>query len=77
MKIIKQYNWSRRDFSYDAKCEHCENEEKHNGGYDDSNYYNNVIPRMTCGYCGESSLSKQCGELKSVITPKYDPNIII
>lgn len=77
MKITKTYNWNRRDFSFDAKCEHCGNEEKHSGGYDDSNYYNNVVPNMKCSKCGESSNSKESNEPKSVVIPKYDPNAII
>lgn len=43
MKIIKTYDWSRRDFSYDSRCEHCGNIEQHRGGYDDSNYYNVLV----------------------------------
>lgn len=78
MKIIKTYNWSRRDFSYDAKCEHCGNEEKHGGGYDDDNYYNNVIPSIKCGKCGESTNSKPTENIPRTITiPRYDPNIVM
>ena len=43
MKIIKTYNWNRRDFYFDDQCEHCGAETKNNSGYDDSNYYNNVM----------------------------------
>ena len=77
MKITKTYNWNRRDFYFDAKCELCGNEEKEHGGYDDSNYYNNVVPNMKCGKCGESSNSKESSEPKSVIIPKYNPDTII
>lgn len=75
MKITKTFNWNRRDFSYDAKCEHCNHEQKNNtGGYDDSFYYNNVIPDKKCSKCGESTNSKESSEPKSIIIPKYNQN---
>lgn len=77
MKIKKTYNWNRRDFYYDAECEHCGNISKNNSGYDDSNYYNNVVPDMKCGKCGESSNSKETEVPKSIVLPKYNPNQII
>ena len=78
MKITKTYNWSRRDFSYDMKCEHCNHEVKNNGGgYDDSFYYNNVIPSIKCPKCKESSNSKETEAPKSIVVPKHDPNIIM
>lgn len=78
MKITKTYNWNRRDFHFDAKCEHCGHEQKDAGyGYDDSNYYNNVIPSMECKKCGESSNSKETDAQKTVVIPKYDSNIIM
>jgi len=76
MKIIKTYNWNRRDFRYDAECEHCKHVEKNCSGYDDSNYYNNVVPDKKCGNCGESSNSKKIeGVPETIVVPKYDPNI--
>lgn len=78
MKITKTYNWNRRDFCFDAKCEHCQHEEKNAGrGYDDDNYYNNVVPSMKCTKCGESSNSKETDGPKTIVVPKYDPNITI
>ena len=80
MKITKTYNWNRRDFCYDAKCEHCGHEVKNNhGGYDDDNYYNNVIPNWKCPKCGENSNSKEdINDIpRTKIIPKYDPNIVI
>ena len=77
MRIIKTYNWNRRDFSFDAECEHCKNIIKENGGYDDSNYYNNVVPSMKCVKCGESTRSKSSSVPNAIIMPKYDSNIII
>lgn len=78
MKITKTYNWNRRDFSFDSECEHCGYEQKGvRNGYDDSNYYNNVIPAMKCKQCGESSNSKATDEPGTVIIPRYDPNIVM
>ena len=76
MKITKTYNWSRRDFSYDAICEHCGNIEKNGLGYDDDNYYNKVIPILKCSKCGESTNSKSIENVpKTVVIPRYDPDI--
>ena len=77
MKIIKQFNWNRIDFSYVAKCEHCGHEEIHHGGYDDANYYNNVVPRQECGKCKESSNSKPTESQTNNLTPRYNPNQIL
>jgi len=77
MKITKTYNWSRRDFSYDSTCEHCGHIEKNGSGYDDSNYYNNVMPQVKCKKCGESSISKETDAPKTIVVPKYDQNTIM
>lgn len=71
MEITKTYNWNRRDFSFDATCEHCGNVETNCSGYDDANYYQNVIPDRKCNKCLESSNSKDSGELKKVNIPRY------
>lgn len=77
MKITNTYSWIRRDFYFDAKCEHCGNVEKGNSGYDDSNYYNNVVPDIKCNKCGESSNSKtvETTAPKTISVPRYDPNV--
>lgn len=78
MKITKTYNWNRRDFSFDMKCEHCGHEEKNcGGGYDDSNYYNNVVPSFPCDSCGESSNSKESEEPTTTIEPRHDPSKVM
>lgn len=77
MKIIKTYSWNRRDFSFDAQCEHCDHITKNNSGYDDSNYYNNVVPDMKCEACKESSNSKESSLPATITIPKYDPNTIM
>ncbi len=73
MRITNTYNWSRRDFSYDAKCEHCGNETKSDSGYDDDNYYNNVVPSIKCPKCLESTNSKESDQPKVKVIPRYDP----
>lgn len=77
MKITKTYNWNRRDFSYDSICEHCGSIELNNTGYDDENYYKNVVPNCKCKKCNESSLSKKSDEVVLMNTPRYDPNLTI
>ena len=45
---------ARRDFTAIYKCEHCGKELKR-GGYDDTNFHQNVIPDMQCGGCGKKA----------------------
>ena len=51
MKIKKILSQSRRDFTAIYECEHCGHTQE-GGGYDDSNFHDNVIPNMTCKKCG-------------------------
>ena len=44
----------RRDFKAIYKCEHCGHTRK-GGGYDDRNFHDNVIPKMTCDQCGKTA----------------------
>ena len=54
MKIIRILSQSRRDFTAEYECEHCGSIQK-NGGYDDSNFHQNVIPKMKCKKCGKTA----------------------
>lgn len=75
MKLINDYSWNRRDFYFDAECEGCGNVMKKLSGYDDANYYENVIPNIKCDKCGKSAK-----ELNVPIEPEkpyYDPNIVM
>ncbi len=72
MEITKTYNWNRRDFDFDAKCEACGFTTTGCSGYDDQNYYSNIIPNWKCNGCGKCSVD--IGEVK-VITPRYDANV--
>jgi transcription elongation factor Elf1 len=54
MKIKKIKSQSRRDFQAVYECEHC-GATTEGYGYDDSNFHQNVIPKMTCGKCGKTA----------------------
>jgi hypothetical protein len=77
MVITQKFNWNRIDFSYTAKCENpeCGKETTCTSGYDDDNYYQNVVPNQKCPHCKKST-----NDMKLPIAPgelKYDPNRII
>ena len=52
MKIKQILNQHRRDFTAIYECEHC-GDESEGSGYDDANFHNNIIPKMTCDKCGK------------------------
>jgi len=54
MKIKTIESQSRRDFYAIYECEHCGHTEK-GYGYDDSNFHQNVIPKMKCSKCGKTA----------------------
>jgi predicted RNA-binding Zn-ribbon protein involved in translation (DUF1610 family) len=56
MKIKQIISQTRRDFHADYECEGCGNIENRSG-YDDRNFHDNVIPKMKCSKCGESTIS--------------------
>ena len=55
MRIIKTYNWSRRDFTFDSECEHCGHTETDQSGYDDRHFHDHVMPSRQCSECGKTS----------------------
>lgn len=69
MKLIEVTNQSRRDFRGTYECEFCNHVVKNVSGYDDYNFHANVIPKMPCKSCGESTSSKG-GDVQQVQT-KY------
>ena len=80
MKITTTKNWNRRDFTFDMKCESCGKIEKEIRGYDDSNFYNNVIPKVECKACGKTSKDYNNDNPdvpESNIVPRHDPNQIM
>lgn len=62
----------RRDFTAIMKCEHCDNEQPLNSGYDDANYHQNVIPALKCKACGKSAAASYEPE-----PTKYPDDMII
>lgn len=54
MKIQKITSQSRRDFHAIYECEGCGDTFKSHG-YDDTNFHQNVIPKMKCKGCGKTS----------------------
>ena len=50
-KIVSQH---RRDFSAIYECEHC-GFTIEGSGYDDTNFHQNVIPKMECRECGKTA----------------------
>ena len=72
MKITKIYDRNRRDFWFDAECEHCGHVSTNNSGYDDRNFHENVVPRTECPECGKSS--DEVGERPS---PRYPEGMVV
>jgi len=55
MYLTKSYDFHRRDFRGDLKCEHCGDEELSVTCYDDSNFHQRVIPGKECKSCKQST----------------------
>lgn len=71
MKIKKITSQSRRDFYAIYECEHCG--ATHEGsGYDDTNFHQNVIPKMKCKECG-----KTAGEDYRPLATKYPDHVTV
>jgi ribosomal protein S27E len=57
MKPIKIYNRHRRDCWVDLKCEGCGSEQTYKSGYDDHNFWDNVVPNeFKCPECGKTTI---------------------
>ena len=73
MKIKEITRQHRRDFIADYECEHCGHIEKNqSGGYDDSNFHQNVIPNMICSKCG-----KKANENYRPLATKYSEGFVV
>ncbi len=60
---IKEVMWhSRNDFKAIFKCENC-NHEFEGYGYDDGNYWLNVMPNAICPKCKLNSLKENDEQL--------------
>ena len=70
MKVLKIYNQMRRDCYCDLECENCGNKRIKVTGYDDGNFWNNVIPDYKCIKCGKSTNDLDI-KIKQNIQTKY------
>jgi len=68
MKIRDITYQNRRDFEAIYVCEGCGHEQR-DGGYDDANFHNNIIPKMRCESCGKTG--KEANADYRPLTPKY------
>ena len=68
MRIQQIISQHRRDFRAILVCEHCENTQTLNNGYDDDNFHINVIPNIKCEKC-EKVAPKEYVPLET----KYEP----
>jgi hypothetical protein len=75
MKLIKKISQHRRDFTGLLECEFCKKQEHLSSGYDDSNYYNNVIPNFKCKSCNKSTISEN--GIIDKISPDVPSHVII
>ncbi len=75
MKIIKTFNWNRRDFSATLECEGCGHIQDRTGCYDDDHFHQKVIPAIDCGKCGKSTDS--LGVAPQPHELKYSPHQIV
>ena len=71
MKIEEIVSQNRRDFIAIYICEHCGHTMKR-GGYDDTNFHNNVVPSMKCPKCGCTA-----AENYRLLATKYRDSAII
>lgn len=55
MVLVKTNECIRFDFWGDWRCEHCGAEFQNKRGYNDTNYHQNVIPKLPCPKCGKNS----------------------
>lgn len=74
MFLFRKTNQYRRDFSGVLQCESCNSKQNLTGGYDDTNFYDNVIPRIKCISCNKSSK-----DIGSTITtsPNVPANVVM
>lgn len=73
MKIKKITQQDRRDFTaiYECHCGHTQT----GSGYDDEYFHNEVMPRMKCKKCGQTSAD--CPDIYRPLTTKYAEGVQI
>ena len=55
MVLLRINTCQNFDFWEDSRCEHCGKEFFDKRGYNDTNYHQNVIPKLPCPSCGKNS----------------------
>ena len=70
MKIIKSYDFHRRDFWADMECQYCGYVEKEIRCYDDTFFHQQVIPNMVCKNCGKKGEEITTGA-------RFDDNVVM
>lgn len=71
MQIKRYINRNRRDFNAVYQCEHCGAEEV-KSGYDDSYFYQEVIPNMECSEC-----KKKAGKEYKPLATRYPDSSVV
>lgn len=71
MIIKKILTQNRRDLTVLYTCEHC-GDECEGIGYDDTHFYENVVPDMPCKKCGKSQQTKQ-----ATSQPRYPQQLTV
>ena len=71
MKIKEITSQNRRDFYAIYECDHCGATHK-SFGYDDTNFHQNVIPKMACKICG-----KIAGDNYRPLATKYPDSMTV
>lgn len=77
MKLVEKLSQNRRDFQGKYECQGCGfcKTDKGKYSYDDDNFHENVIPKMKCPNCGQSTTT--LGLQNAPIATKYPPHQII
>lgn len=74
MKLIKVLRQHRRDLVIECECEGC-GERIQTSGYDDANFWSNVVPNFKCPKCGEST--KSLGLNAKEIKTRYPQHMVV
>lgn len=69
MKIKRKVSQHRRDTWLIYECQGCGHVTPEESGYDDDNFYLNVIPNKKCAKCGKSSID--LGIINDPVATKY------
>lgn len=71
MKLVQITSRNRRDVWFTGKCESCGATEKNISGYDDSNFWTNVLPDKKCRQPGCGKSTNDAGKQAEIVMPRY------